>query len=108
MTPTSDNSLAFDGEDRGPLRIVESISFSSGAAVITVRGEVDMLTAPQLQDALADAAVQTMDIVVDLSAVTFFSTAGAHVVTNAHNARPAQVRVFAPTDPARCVLDMVG
>jgi len=108
MTPTSDNSLVFDSEERDTLCHVESISFSDDLAVITVRGEVDMLTAPQLQDAIDQAAAQTMDIVVDLSAVTFFSTAGAHVVTNANNAGHGPVRVFAPTDPARRVLDIIG
>ncbi len=48
----------------------------AGAAVVTVVGEVDLDTAPELEFRLAGAADDPGPLVIDLSGVTFFASAG--------------------------------
>lgn len=52
------------------------------AVVLTVAGEIDMLTAPDLQTALLAALADTTcrQLVLDLSAVSFLSSAGLSVL----------------------------
>ena len=47
---------------------------------ITVRGEVDLATAPDLEVALIDAAARGQDVLVDFSAVTFCDCSGLGVL----------------------------
>lgn len=56
-----------------------------GVTVVAVGGTVDSLTAPQLEAAIAAAAVAgPAGIVVDLSAVEFLASAGMGVLVAAH------------------------
>ena len=50
--------------------------------LVTVHGEVDLLTAPQLAETLAQFANGT--IRVDISAVTFLDSSGLHALLAAH------------------------
>jgi anti-sigma B factor antagonist len=56
-----------------------------GASVLVVVGELDMLTAPQLSQAL-DVALGAAPpvLVVDLSGITFMDSAGLAVLLSAH------------------------
>ena len=52
-----------------------------GTVVLTVQGEVDMLTAPQLDRALEAAVDQAVDgVVVDISQLDFIDIAGFRVL----------------------------
>lgn len=54
-------------------------------SVVSVAGTVDMLTAPQLEEAIAAAAKSSPPaMVVDLSAVEFLASAGMGVLVAAH------------------------
>ncbi|OBF04321.1 STAS domain-containing protein [Mycobacterium sp. 852002-10029_SCH5224772] len=56
-----------------------------GAVVLTVSGEVDMLSSPQLADAIQTAlATQPAALIVDLSKVGFLASAGMTVLVTAH------------------------
>jgi len=48
----------------------------AGATVVTVVGEVDLDTAPELDFRIARAADRADSLVIDLSGVTFFASAG--------------------------------
>ncbi|MFD9737380.1 STAS domain-containing protein [Umezawaea sp. NPDC059074] len=48
----------------------------AGATVVTVVGEVDLDTAPELEFRLIGAADRPEPLVIDLSGVTFFASAG--------------------------------
>jgi anti-sigma B factor antagonist len=53
--------------------------------VVSVSGMVDMLTAPQLTEAIATAAAKApAGLIVDLSKVEFLSSAGMSVLVAAH------------------------
>lgn len=55
--------------------------------VVTANGEIDMLSESLLRDALAEAfdRPKTSAIVIDLSAVTFFSSSGIAVLAHARD-----------------------
>ena len=55
-------------------------------SVVSVAGTVDMLTAPQLEEAIGAAAKSSpRAVVVDLSAVEFLASAGMGVLVAAHD-----------------------
>ena len=49
---------------------------ATDTVVVTVLGEIDMTTAPELADALAAATPSVRRVVVDLSNVTFLDSSG--------------------------------
>jgi anti-anti-sigma factor len=77
------------GEQSGD--VVDPTAFEVGkhqvdqAVVLTVSGEVDMLSSPQLADAIQTAlATQPAALIVDLSKVGFLASAGMTVLVTAH------------------------
>ena len=56
-----------------------------GLVVLTVRGSIDILTVPQLSDAVGEAisGVPT-GLIIDISAVDFLSSAGMTALVSAH------------------------
>ena len=81
---------------------IEVVQRSDGYVVVRVAGEVDISTRPPLMEALRTAVgSQDRAVVIDLSAVRFFSAAGVHCVDTAVTelgARGRPVRVVCP-DP---------
>jgi anti-sigma B factor antagonist len=58
----------------------------SGAVVLRVAGEIDLVSAPQLEESLTRALAQRPKIlVVDLTEVSFLASAGMSVLVTAHN-----------------------
>jgi anti-sigma B factor antagonist len=63
-------------------------------AVIAAAGVIDMITAPQLEDAIkAVAAKSPQAIIVDLTDVEFLASAGMGVIVAAHDAAPEGVAI---------------
>ena len=55
-------------------------------AVVAVSGELDMLTAPQVREAVQSALSQSpAGLIIDLTAVEFLGSAGMQVLMEAHN-----------------------
>ena len=55
-------------------------------AVVAASGDLDMLTAPQLRDAIEGALGKTpAGLIVDLSKVEFLGSAGMQVLMETHN-----------------------
>jgi anti-sigma B factor antagonist len=57
-----------------------------GGVIIAVAGEVDLLTADQLTEALATEVARQALVVVDLTAVSFLSSSGLAALALAHRA----------------------
>jgi anti-sigma B factor antagonist len=57
---------------------------SSGARVVTVMGEIDGLTAPELNAFLAEQLIVDQVVVVNLDGVRFMGSAGLAVLFEAH------------------------
>jgi anti-anti-sigma factor len=63
-------------------------------AVIATSGVVDMITAPQLEDAIKAALAKSpQGLVVDLTDVEFLASAGMGVLVAAHDAAPDGVPI---------------
>ncbi|MEV0108363.1 STAS domain-containing protein [Nocardia sp. NPDC050799] len=66
--------------DSVPRLLDVAVRAENGTAIVTVRGEVDMASAPQLQAALEDAQRGGDPLVVDMSEVGFLGSAGLSVL----------------------------
>jgi anti-anti-sigma factor len=74
--------------------------------VLRVRGEVDLLTSPEVERSLSIAVSTGRDVVLDLSGVSCFSAAGVGVLERrAAHATAALIVVTSPRVPR--VLDLV-
>ncbi|WP_405162055.1 STAS domain-containing protein [Nocardia sp. NBC_01499] len=63
------------------------LDWVDSAAILTIGGEVDAMSAPQLQSGIEDVLVdKPMLLVVDLSGVSFFGSAGLSVLLLAERA----------------------
>jgi anti-sigma B factor antagonist len=70
--------------------LIIRVRHQPGHVLITVAGEIDIATAPQLRDRLAALAASGRRLVVDLAQVSFLGAAGLDVLAAA--ARQARAR----------------
>jgi anti-anti-sigma factor len=80
--------------------------------VLTVAGEVDLDTAPQIADAIDDALeAGALELWIDLSPITFMDSSGVHLLVET-NARLGQLNrrlaIVCPGGVVRRVLDLTG
>jgi len=93
-----------------PPDLVVSTSQQDAATVLAVSGEIDLATAPDLQQALA-AASGAEHVVADLSAVTFMDSTGLRVLISAHEAASTaghKLSLVAPEGMVTKVLRITG
>ena len=68
-------------------------------AVVSVAGVIDMITAPQLEDAISTAAKESpRGVIVDLGAVDFLASAGMGILVAARDELPAAVHLAVVAD----------
>ncbi|GAA1527937.1 STAS domain-containing protein [Actinomadura kijaniata] len=89
-----------------------STSSQGGHAVVTATGELDLYTAPRLQNALAVLLREEVDrIVVDLSGVEFCDSTGMNVLLSAMKRlkeRGGSLELAAPRPAVRRILQVTG
>jgi anti-sigma B factor antagonist len=82
------------------------------ATVLTVRGEVDALTSPELEDQLLPHVRGTVPhVIVDLTGVSFLAAAGLTVLVTAGETAVSTgvvLRLVASTDPVLLPLRITG
>jgi anti-anti-sigma factor len=71
--------MAFD-----PTGFSISTSDRDGRAVVVIRGELDLATAPDLEAALTERLDAGQDVVVDLRELAFMDSTGLRVLVAAH------------------------
>jgi anti-anti-sigma factor len=71
--------MAFD-----PTGFSISTSERDGRAVVVVRGELDLATAPDLDAALIELQEVKQDVVLDLRELAFMDSTGLRVIVAAH------------------------
>ena len=71
--------MAFD-----PAGFSISISDRDGRAVVVIRGELDLATAPDLEAAIHGPLDDGQDVVVDLRELDFMDSTGLRVLVAAH------------------------
>jgi anti-anti-sigma factor len=85
---------------------------TGGEFVVSVFGEVDMLTAPQLLEAVGVALDNGDTIILDLAAMTFIDSQGVKVLVKAHDRaqqdRLKRVVIRSPRPQTRKVLEITG
>jgi anti-sigma B factor antagonist len=90
-----------------------SISDTDGRAVVEVRGELDLATAPELEAVLLERLDAGAEVVLDLRELQFMDSSGLRVLVTAHarasdgGPRFAIVRPPADSEVAR-ILDIAG
>ena len=76
--------------------MVATVDSGTGATMLTVAGEVDMLTAPVLRQRLDEHfGADRAPIIVDLSRVEFFGSTGLAVMVETQQRASAEGRDFA-------------
>jgi anti-anti-sigma factor len=73
-----------------------------------ISGDIDLLTATDFRDHVNDALRRSDDVVVDLSGVSFFSSAGVDALASIRPRDGATVRLSRPAVAVRRALDILG
>jgi anti-sigma B factor antagonist len=68
---------------------------AAGLRVVTVRGELDLSTAPKLDTALEAALAEPLDLMIDLRGTDFVDCAGIHSLAAAARTQARAGRSFA-------------
>lgn len=77
--------------------------------VVSVTGELDLLSAPQLRTALdALLPANARHIAIDLTNATFMDSAGVHAVLDASHRAGGHLAVICPKGPVRQVIELLG
>ncbi|MDI9928417.1 STAS domain-containing protein [Rhodococcus sp. IEGM 1341] len=82
--------------------------YSPRLTVVRATGDLDHGSRADLAQAIDEALHGESVVLLDLSAVTFMYTGSASVVLDAVARSAGRLEVFAPTRPARIVLDALG
>ena len=99
--PTPAAVLAFGGTSRLPEPFKCRVSRWAEATVVAVRGEIDMATAPTLEDAIDSVQWSASRVVVDLSKVSFLDSTALNTLVDCHrrlSERAVVLRVVLPPD----------
>jgi anti-sigma B factor antagonist len=87
-----------------------TIRANDTAATVSVRGEVDMVTAPALSEQLTDVLrAERGDVLVDLNDTAFLDSTGLHVLLNAQRRLVRQghhLFVICENGPVRRVIEL--
>ncbi len=82
-----------------------------GAVVVQPRGELDLLSVPELREALERAQADGADVTLDLSGLDFIDSTGVHLVVDAYQASVRDSWDFAIVgagEDVRRVFELVG
>jgi anti-sigma B factor antagonist len=104
---TPDKGLPLSATDP----ITTSVGYRDGIAVLTVGGEIDLVTAPALEEAISGVvATGPAALVVDLSAVDFLASAGLKLLAATHEkmGESAQFAVVARGPTTRRPIHLTG
>jgi anti-sigma B factor antagonist len=89
-----------------------TVEHADGCATVSPHGEIDIATAPQLQDAIVEALGSGASaLVIDLADVQFLDSSAIQIFSKAAKQLWDAGHTFAlasPTPEARRVLDLVG
>src|ERR671929_126010 len=96
-----------------PEEFAISLAEIDGRAHVTLRGELDLATAPELEDVLTERIDQSQEVVVDLRGLEFMDSSGIRVLVAAHaRAGRTGTRVFivrpAPGSAVGKIVDVSG
>jgi anti-sigma B factor antagonist len=89
-----------------------SVEQTDARTVVAARGELDLATAPELEDALLPRLRDGADVVLDLCALEFMDSTGVRVIVAAHHGAEEHGGTFTlavvPDGPIARVLEISG
>ena len=91
--------------------LVIQLTHLDGAAVLELRGEIDLATAPRLRESVLQARELGVPVVLDMSLVTFMDSSGINALVRASGVdcgAPSPIQIQRPSDRVRHVLSMTG
>jgi anti-sigma B factor antagonist len=96
--------------DRSPTDgITTSVDQLDGIAVVSVVGEIDLVTAPELEQAVAQAFGEEPNaLIVDLSAVEYMASVGLRVLVATLNMCESARFAVVANDTTRGIIEVVG
>jgi anti-sigma B factor antagonist len=96
----------------GPAPFSVSVEQADARTVVAARGELDLATAPELEDALLPPLRDGAGVVLDLRALEFMDSTGVRVIVAAHLAADEHGGSLAvavvPGEPVARVLEISG
>jgi len=104
------------GSGHGKVRLVEldvSSRFHDDHTIVTIRGEIDLYTAPRLHSELAALLADGMParVVIDMSGVEFCDSTGMNVLLSClrrARERGGELQIAAPKPAVRKILQVTG
>ncbi|OZE95050.1 sulfate transporter [Rhodococcus sp. 15-2388-1-1a] len=109
MTVTDHFDSRLAPVERGNARYsIRSEFYSPRLTVVRATGDLDLRARTDLTQALDDALHGETVVLLDLSAVTFMYSGSACVIVDAATHSVGRLEIYAPTRPARIVLDALG
>ncbi|WP_407726612.1 STAS domain-containing protein [Rhodococcoides fascians] len=108
MTVSDFTDLRFTRDRAGQRYTIGMESYSPNLTVVRAAGELDMSARADLMDTLDGALRADCVVLLDLSAVEFMYSGAASVIVDAAERSGGRLELFAPTRPARRVLDALG
>ncbi|MFN8023429.1 MAG: STAS domain-containing protein [Acidimicrobiales bacterium] len=97
--------------DAGPVLTVRVEPRADGGRTLRVEGEIDLATAPQLEQAMADASAGVTCVGVDLAGVRFIDSTGLRVLLASQQTAQAagvEVCVTDASEVARRLFELTG
>lgn len=103
------NSAGSDAGSEAQQRAAIVVTSKADAIVVTASGEIDMSSAPAFDEAVRQALTeQPAKLILDLTNVEFFSSAGIAVLMQAHRNSSDAVRVVVTNRIVLRPLELVG
>jgi anti-sigma B factor antagonist len=104
--------VTFEPPD-APRFALSRVPGTGGSVTLTIVGEIDAATSPQLRQELSDLIEGgTEHIELDLSAMTFIDSTGLGVLVGAlkrmHDERDGRLPITGVSDPVRRVFEITG
>jgi len=83
------------------MRLVSSQTLTPAAAVVTLSGDLDLATAPELRNTLQEALTERRHLVLDMADLRFLDSTGIGVLVRIHKKATASggVLAFAAVPP---------
>lgn len=97
--------------DRPPPLFSAEVRLDGGRAVLSIGGELDLMSVPVLLACVATLSADVEDVVLDLGELRFIDASGLHAIdASAQRLRTAGGRlvVRAPQPPVRRIFDLLG
>lgn len=91
----------------GSSGLVTSTQANDGKAVVTVRGDVDLVTSDELRQALDQALQVSPHAVLDLTELAFIDSSGLSVLVEAHRKARDAGGVFVVRNPTAMLLRLL-